>query len=122
MQFYEHRPNLKEGLLQISKSAQHAYKESYMFIWDEARILEIESNGRYKKYKELTHMACLTNLWGERADRIVYSRPHVACSSCPYIHTTIRSASGGFQVGWSAAWSVGRDLAIDENSVAAAVE
>jgi hypothetical protein len=30
--------------------------------WDETRILEIESNSRYRKYKELAHMACLTNL------------------------------------------------------------
>jgi hypothetical protein len=29
--------------------------------WDEAKILEIESNSRYKKYKESAHMACLTN-------------------------------------------------------------
>jgi hypothetical protein len=29
--------------------------------WDEARILEIESNSRYRKYKESTHMVCLTN-------------------------------------------------------------
>jgi hypothetical protein len=29
--------------------------------WDEARTLEIESNSRYRKYKELAHMACLTN-------------------------------------------------------------
>jgi hypothetical protein len=27
-------------------------------IWDEARILEIESNSRHRKYKELAHMAC----------------------------------------------------------------
>jgi hypothetical protein len=30
-------------------------------IWEEARILEIESNGRYRKYKESAHMLCLTN-------------------------------------------------------------
>jgi hypothetical protein len=29
-------------------------------MWDEARILEIENNGRYKKYKESAYMACLT--------------------------------------------------------------
>jgi hypothetical protein len=28
---------------------------------DDARILEIESNSRYRKYKELAQMACLTN-------------------------------------------------------------
>jgi hypothetical protein len=28
---------------------------------DEARILEIESNSRYRKYKESAHIACRTN-------------------------------------------------------------
>jgi hypothetical protein len=43
VQLCEHRHNLKEGLLEKSKPAQHA--------WDEARILEIESKSRYRKYK-----------------------------------------------------------------------
>jgi hypothetical protein len=30
-------------------------------IWDKAIILETETNIRYRKYKELAHMACLTN-------------------------------------------------------------
>jgi hypothetical protein len=58
----EHRHNLKEGLLEKSKSAQHAYEEGHRVGWDEARILVIENNSRYRKYKELAHMACLTNL------------------------------------------------------------
>jgi hypothetical protein len=29
--------------------------------WDEARVLEIESNSRYRKYNESAHMTCLTN-------------------------------------------------------------
>jgi hypothetical protein len=29
--------------------------------WDEARILVIENNSRYRKYKELAHTACLNN-------------------------------------------------------------
>jgi hypothetical protein len=32
-----------------------------MVGWDEARILEIESNSRYRKYKESAHIASLTN-------------------------------------------------------------
>jgi hypothetical protein len=61
-------------------------------------------------------------LRGVRAGRIVYSRPYIACSSCPYIHTMMRSARGAWRVGWSAAWSVGRDLVLDEDSVPAAAE
>jgi hypothetical protein len=55
------RHNLKEGLLEKSKLVQHAYEEGHRVGWDEARILEIESNSRYRKYKESAHMACLTN-------------------------------------------------------------
>jgi hypothetical protein len=55
------RHNLREGLLAKSKLAQHAYEEGHRVSWDEARILEIESNSRHKKYKVPAHMACSTN-------------------------------------------------------------
>jgi hypothetical protein len=58
--FREHRHNLKEGLLGKSKLAQHAF-EGHKVEWDEATILEIGSNTRYRKFKESAHMACLTN-------------------------------------------------------------
>jgi hypothetical protein len=57
----EHRHNLKEGLLEKSKLAQLAYEEGHRAGSDEARILEIESNSRYRKYKESVHMACSAN-------------------------------------------------------------
>jgi hypothetical protein len=57
----EHNYNLKEALLQKSKSAQHACKHVHKVGWGEAMILEIESNSRYRKYKESAHMACLIN-------------------------------------------------------------
>jgi hypothetical protein len=41
--------------------AQHAYEEGHRVCWDEARVLEIESNSRYRKYNESAHMACSTN-------------------------------------------------------------
>jgi hypothetical protein len=41
--------------------AQHAYEEGHRVGWDKAIVLEIESNSRYRKYKESAHMACLTN-------------------------------------------------------------
>jgi hypothetical protein len=46
--------NLKQGL----KLAQQEYEKGDK---DEARILEIESHGRYSKYKDSAHKACLTN-------------------------------------------------------------
>jgi hypothetical protein len=61
MQLHEHRHSLKEGLLKKSKLAQHAYEQGYRVGWDDDRILEIESNSRYRKYKESAHMVCLTN-------------------------------------------------------------
>jgi predicted GIY-YIG superfamily endonuclease len=33
-----HRHNLKEGLLEKSKLAQHVYEEGHIVGWDEARI------------------------------------------------------------------------------------
>jgi predicted GIY-YIG superfamily endonuclease len=57
----EHKQNLKEGLLGKSKLAEHAYEEGHRVGWDEARVLEIESNSRYRKYKESARMACLSN-------------------------------------------------------------
>jgi hypothetical protein len=63
MRLREHRHNLKEGLLEKYKVevAQEAYEKGHWIGWDDARVLEIESNSRYRKYKESAHMACLTN-------------------------------------------------------------
>jgi hypothetical protein len=58
VQLREHRRNL---LLEKSKLAQHAYEEGNRVGWDDAKILETESNSKYRKYKELAHMACLSN-------------------------------------------------------------
>jgi predicted GIY-YIG superfamily endonuclease len=60
MRLHKHRHNLKEGLLKKSELAQHAY-EVHMVGWNEARILEIENNSRYRKYKDSGHVVCLTN-------------------------------------------------------------
>jgi hypothetical protein len=45
----EHRHNLQQGLLEKSKLAQHADEEGHRLGWDDARILEIGSNSRYRK-------------------------------------------------------------------------
>jgi hypothetical protein len=57
----EHRHSLHRGLLEKSELVQHAYEEGHRIGRDDARILEIESSSRYRKYKESVHMACLTN-------------------------------------------------------------
>jgi hypothetical protein len=61
MRLCEHRHNLNERLLEKSKLAQHTYEKGQRVGWDEATILEIESNNRYWKYKKLTYQARLTN-------------------------------------------------------------
>jgi hypothetical protein len=38
----EHRHNLKEGFLEKSKLAQHAYEKGHRVIWDEASIWRLK--------------------------------------------------------------------------------
>jgi hypothetical protein len=46
----EHKCNLTQGLLENSKSAQHAYKEGYRTHWKEAKVLQIEPNTTYHMF------------------------------------------------------------------------
>jgi predicted GIY-YIG superfamily endonuclease len=62
VRLHEHRHNLREGLLEKSKLAQNVYEEIHKVGSAGARILEIESNSRHRKYKKSAHMTCLTNL------------------------------------------------------------
>jgi hypothetical protein len=57
----EHKQNLKQGLLEKLKLAQHAYEEGHHIKWDEAKAIQKELNTIYRKYKESAHMACLEN-------------------------------------------------------------
>jgi hypothetical protein len=57
----EHRHNLKEGLIEKCKLAQHAFEKYHTVDWDKVRILVIESDSRYRKYKQSAHMECLDN-------------------------------------------------------------
>jgi predicted GIY-YIG superfamily endonuclease len=55
----EHKYNLTQGLLEKSKLAQHAYEEGHRICWNEAKVLQIEPNTAYRKYKESAHMSQL---------------------------------------------------------------
>jgi hypothetical protein len=57
----EHRHNFKEGLLEKSKLAQHAYEENHKVDWHGVRILVIERNSKLRKHKESAHMAYVGN-------------------------------------------------------------
>jgi hypothetical protein len=47
--------------MEKSKLAQHAYEEGHRIGWEEAEILKIETNSRYRKLQESAHMACMIN-------------------------------------------------------------
>jgi hypothetical protein len=49
----EHRINLKNGLLDKLKLAQHAFKEDNQISWNEAKILQIEVNSRHEKIQRI---------------------------------------------------------------------
>jgi hypothetical protein len=49
------RRNIPEDTILLSPTC---LEECHRIVWDEARILEIESNSRHRKYKESDHMAC----------------------------------------------------------------
>jgi hypothetical protein len=53
----EHKYNLTQGLLEKSKSGQHAYEEGHRLCWKEAKVLQIEPNATYRKYKGSAHMS-----------------------------------------------------------------
>jgi hypothetical protein len=51
--------NLTQGLLEKSKLAQHAYEEGHKICWNKARVMQIERNTTYRKYKESAHKSLL---------------------------------------------------------------
>jgi hypothetical protein len=55
------RYNLKEGLCERSKLADHAFEEGHRVGWDQAEILEVECNSLCRKYKKTAHLACCNN-------------------------------------------------------------
>jgi hypothetical protein len=57
----ERRHTLQQSLLEKSKLSQRAYEAGHAVGLDNSRILQIENNSRYRKYKESDHVACLTN-------------------------------------------------------------
>jgi hypothetical protein len=60
----EHKHNLAQSLFQKSKSAQHGYEEGHKIGWEEAKLLQIEPNITYRKYKEYAH-----NVSGRSSDQ-----------------------------------------------------
>jgi hypothetical protein len=53
--------NLKQGLMEKSRLAKHAYEEGHRIHWKEASAVQIETNSICRKYREAAHMAYITN-------------------------------------------------------------
>jgi hypothetical protein len=51
------RHSLRQGVVQKSELAQHAYKKGHHMSWKETVVLKIELNNACRKYKESAHMA-----------------------------------------------------------------
>jgi hypothetical protein len=51
--------NLKQGLMEKSKLAKHAYDKGHCIWWKEAKVVQTETNHMCRKYKEAAHMACI---------------------------------------------------------------
>jgi hypothetical protein len=52
----EHKYYLAQGPLEKSQLAQHAYEEGHRACLKEAKVLQIEPNNTYRKYKKSIHM------------------------------------------------------------------
>jgi hypothetical protein len=55
----EHKHNLTQDLLEKPKLPQHAYEEGHKIYWNEAKVLQIEPNTTYRKYKQSAHMSLI---------------------------------------------------------------
>jgi hypothetical protein len=100
----EYKYNLTQGLLKKSKLAQHAFEEGHKVCWKEARVLQIESNATYRKYKEsaphvsgsssdqstqLGHLSCLDPHYCSRSQKTpTPSSVDYVGKLCFYIGTT----------------------------------
>jgi hypothetical protein len=55
----EHKYNLTQDMLEKSILAQHSYEEDHKICWNEGKVLQIEPNAVYRKYKESDHVSLL---------------------------------------------------------------
>jgi hypothetical protein len=53
----KHKYDLTQGLLEKSKSAHHAYEDGHKLCCKEEKVLQIEPNTTYRKYKESVNMS-----------------------------------------------------------------
>jgi hypothetical protein len=58
----EYKYNLTQDQLEKSKLVHHAYREGHKICWKETKVLQIEPNTIYRKYKESAHMSLIDRL------------------------------------------------------------
>jgi hypothetical protein len=58
----EHKYNLTQRLLQISKLARHAHEEGHKICRKETKVFQIEPDTTYRKYKESANMSLVDHL------------------------------------------------------------
>jgi hypothetical protein len=58
----EQKYNLTPVQLEKSKLAQNADEEGHKICWKEVKVLQIEPNTTYRKYKESAHMSVINHL------------------------------------------------------------
>jgi hypothetical protein len=52
----KYKYNLTQDLIEKLKLAQHAHEKGHKICWNEAKVLQIEPNTIYRKYKEFGHI------------------------------------------------------------------
>jgi len=57
----KYKYNLKEGHLEESQLALHAFEEGHKIDWAQDPILQIEPHPAFLKYKETAHKLCSDN-------------------------------------------------------------
>jgi hypothetical protein len=65
----EHRHNLTQVLLEKSQLTQHAYEEGHkiQYVGKKGKVLQIEPNTTYRKYKESTYMSLVDHPISQRS-------------------------------------------------------
>jgi hypothetical protein len=79
----QHGLKLEERHLKRSSLAQHSRVEKCRILWKEAKIVEVEKNTVYRRYKEAIYMPCLQSLSADPAMKFLPSGILRSGRSCP---------------------------------------
>jgi hypothetical protein len=93
--------NLTQCLLEKSKLAQHAHKEGHNICWNEAKVLQIQPNTTYRKYKKsaqvslidhpITQPSDISLIWTPLSQQKWKKYNSIQCRLCPEDRHRIQS-------------------------------